>query len=240
MDKYFIDQFIMDNVMAVPYVGSILILILEVVLAILFSSLIGIQREMRGHGAGLRTHILVALGSCLIMQVSVMAPAFSGSAARDPARLAAQVVSGIGFLGAGTIIQNGTNIRGLTTAATIWLCGGIGLACGSGYFSAALVTTIAAFLTLIILSVIERYITRKAPKIMITVDEEPHNFKMILDCADRAGIIVTDIHTIHLKSKEPKYRISITIMPSPSEDVQNFSNELNGLIKNSELDVIRK
>ncbi len=234
------DEIIINGIKSVPYVGDILLLVLEVLLSIAFSSLIGYQREKRGHGAGLRTHIMVALGACLIMQVSVSSPAFNAVTSRDPARLAAQVVSGIGFLGAGTIIQNGTNIRGLTTAATIWLCGGIGLSCGSGYFSAALITAISAFAALIILSRLEKYITRKAPKIIIIVDEEPHNFKEILDVADHYGIAVKDIHSDQLKGKKPKFRISIMIMPASSEEIAKFSEELQDVLKPEDFSLIRK
>ena len=211
------DEIIINGIKSVPYVGDILLLVLEVLLSIAFSSLIGYQREKRGHGAGLRTHIMVALGACLIMQVSIGTPAFTAVATRDPARLAAQVVSGIGFLGAGTIIQNGTNIRGLTTAATIWL-----------------------FAALIILSRLEKYITRKAPKIIIIVDEEPHNFKEILDVADHYGIAVKDIHSDQLKGKKPKFRISIMIMPASSEEIAKFSEELQDVLKPEDFSLIRK
>lgn len=234
------DNIIIDSIRSVPYVGDILLLLFEVLLAIAFSSGIGYQREKRGHGAGLRTHIMVALGACLIMQVSVYAPSFNGATTRDPARLGAQVVSGIGFLGAGTIIQNGTNIRGLTTAATIWLCGGIGLACGSGYFSAALITALIAMIALILLSRFEKYITRKAPKIIIVTGEEPHNFKEILDAADHYGIAVKDIRSDQLKGKKPKFRISIMILPAATDEIEKFSNELQDTLKPDDFSLIRK
>ena len=144
------DEIIINFFENLGWWGHIILIFIELFCAALFSSFIGYERESNGHAAGLRTHILVSLGSCLIMIVSVSAPGFGG-ATRDPARLAAQVVSGIGFLGAGTIIQNGTDIKGLTTAATIWLCGGIGLACGSGYFSGAIIATIISLITLVLL-----------------------------------------------------------------------------------------
>lgn len=234
------DEIIINGIKSVPYVGEILLLLLETLLTIAFSSLIGYQREKRGHGAGLKTHIIVALGACLIMQVSIYSPALNVAPNRDPARLAAQVVSGIGFLGAGTIIQNGTNIRGLTTAATVWLCGGIGLSCGSGYFSAALITALAAFSTLIFLYRLEKYITRKAPKIIIIVDKEPNNFKEILDSADRCEIVVKDIHSDQLKGKTTKFRISIIIMPASTQEIEKFSEELQGTLKPEDFSLIRK
>ena len=234
------DNFILNGIKSIPYAGSVLLLVIEVLLSIVFSSALGYQREKRGHGAGLRTHIMVALGACLIMQVSVGAPDFLASPNRDPARLAAQVVSGIGFLGAGTIIQNGTNIRGLTTAATIWLCGGIGLACGAGYFSAALISAAAAFAALIALSRFEKYITRKSPKIIMVLDFEPRNFREILDVADHNGIIVKDIHSDRLKGHSPKFRVSVMIMPASSKEVEGFTRDLQSALNPEDFSLIRK
>jgi len=122
--------------------------------ATILGAVIGFEREKHGRPAGLRTHILVALGSCLIMLISIYG--FPGVTARDPARLAAQVVSGIGFLGAGTILRDGTSIRGLTTAASLWVVAGIGLASGTGFYLGAVVTTVIAFLVLVFLDDLER------------------------------------------------------------------------------------
>ena len=114
---------------------------------------IGLERELRERQAGLRTHLVVCVGSALFTIVS--AYGFSeflvhgGSVVRaDPTRIAAQIVSGIGFLGAGAIIRQGLSVRGLTTAATLWLVAAIGMASGAGYYSAALITTGLALLTL--------------------------------------------------------------------------------------------
>jgi putative Mg2+ transporter-C (MgtC) family protein len=114
---------------------------------------VGFERELRERQAGLRTHLLVALGSALFTVVSAYGfhefLAQGGATVRaDPTRIAAQIVSGIGFLGAGAIIRQGLSVRGLTTAATLWLVAAIGMAAGAGYYSAALITTAAALLTL--------------------------------------------------------------------------------------------
>lgn len=125
-------------------------LILRVALASLFGALIGIEREHARRPAGLRTHMLVCVGSCLVMLTSefIYKNYHSFSPNMDIARLGAQVISGIGFLGAGTIIRNGNSIKGLTTAASIWAVACVGLATGIGYYSGAIVTTLAIFLTL--------------------------------------------------------------------------------------------
>lgn len=125
-------------------------ILLRLVLAVAAGGLIGLEREIHGRAAGFRTHILVCLGSTLIMLLSIYGfPEVSGPWSRDPARLAAQVVSGIGFLGAGTILREGLSIRGLTTAASLWVVAGIGLAIGSGFYLAAVFTTALAVLTLV-------------------------------------------------------------------------------------------
>lgn len=132
-------------------------IIARLITAGILGGFIGLERESHGRPAGLRTHILVCVGSTLIMIVSAYAfPEFGLS--RDPARLAAQVVSGIGFLGAGTIMREGANIRGLTTAASLWVVAGIGLAVGSGFYLPGVVTAVLAVGTLTLLDKAERNI----------------------------------------------------------------------------------
>ncbi|MBO8126945.1 MAG: MgtC/SapB family protein [Firmicutes bacterium] len=122
--------------------------------AFFFGGLIGLERETHGRPAGLRTHILVGLGSALIMVVSIYGLQGLG-AAYDPGRIAAQVVSGIGFLGAGTILREGLSIRGLTTAASLWMVAGIGLAAGSGLIVVAGIATLIALVVLYFLHPLE-------------------------------------------------------------------------------------
>jgi putative Mg2+ transporter-C (MgtC) family protein len=120
--------------------------LLRLALAAVLGGVVGIERELREREAGLRTHLLVALGSALFTIVSAYGfHAFLSSGANvvraDPTRIAAQIVTGIGFLGAGAIIRQGLSVRGLTTAATLWVVAAIGLAVGAGYYGGALITT---------------------------------------------------------------------------------------------------
>jgi putative Mg2+ transporter-C (MgtC) family protein len=115
-------------------------------LAALLGGAIGVERELRDREAGIRTHLLVSLGSALFTIISAYGyHAFltSGESVvrADPTRIAAQIVTGIGFLGAGAIIREGLSVRGLTTAATLWVTAAIGMACGAGWYGAALITT---------------------------------------------------------------------------------------------------
>ena len=110
----------------------------KLLLACILGGLIGYEREARHKSAGLRTNILVCLGSCLVMMISVDIGDGSGV---DAARIAAQVVSGIGFLGAGAIMKEGLSVTGLTTAACLWVVAGVGLAVGLGFYPGAVMTT---------------------------------------------------------------------------------------------------
>ncbi|MEE9605084.1 MAG: MgtC/SapB family protein [Candidatus Scalindua sp.] len=142
-------------------------------IAAVLGGLIGWERERRGRPAGLRTHLLVCLGVTLIMLVSehifVQYQVYKQDSILriDPARIAAQVITGIGFLGAGTIIRYKASVRGLTTAASLWVVAGIGLAIGSGFIIPAVFTAFIAIMTLILLPKVEgeikkdKYITMK-------------------------------------------------------------------------------
>jgi putative Mg2+ transporter-C (MgtC) family protein len=114
---------------------------------------VGLERELRDREAGMRTHLLVSLGSCLFTIVSAFGfHAFltgGGNVVRaDPTRIAAQIVTGIGFLGAGAIIREGLSVRGLTTAATLWVVAAVGMASGAGYYAAAVMTTVLTLFAL--------------------------------------------------------------------------------------------
>jgi putative Mg2+ transporter-C (MgtC) family protein len=140
--------------------------LLRLALAAVLGGAVGFERELRDREAGFRTHLLVSVGSALFTIVS--AYGFrdfltSGEAVvrADPTRIAAQIVTGIGFLGAGAIIRQGLSVRGLTTAATLWVVAAIGLTAGAGYYSAAVITTVLALVTLWPLRLVAHRITRR-------------------------------------------------------------------------------
>jgi putative Mg2+ transporter-C (MgtC) family protein len=122
-------------------------LMLRISLAFILGGVIGYERESIQRPAGLRTHMLVAAGSAAFTVVSVYAFIGQGTV-RDPSRVAAQVVAGVGFLGAGTIWRTSSTVRGLTTAASIWLVAAVGMLAGSGLYLLAVFTTICGFATL--------------------------------------------------------------------------------------------
>jgi len=128
----------------VGYEGEVL---MRLVLSCVMGGIIGYERQARHKSAGLRTNILVCLGSCLVMLLSQsLYQDVEGKTNADPARLAAQVVSGIGFLGAGAIMKEGVTVTGLTTAACLWVVAGVGLAVGAGFYVGAGITTALVFL----------------------------------------------------------------------------------------------
>lgn len=140
--------------------------LLELLVATVLGGIIGWERESKGSFAGLRTHILVCLGSCLIMQVSIhMFDIYKGATPSDPGRIAAGVITGIGFLGAGAIMRSTQSIKGLTTAASIWIASGIGLAVGSGFYVGSVASTFITFLVLKCLHDVEnKFISRNSKK----------------------------------------------------------------------------
>jgi putative Mg2+ transporter-C (MgtC) family protein len=150
---------------------------------------VGLERELRERQAGLRTHLVVSVGSALFTLVS--AYGFSDFAGKvDPSRIAAQIVSGIGFLGAGAIIRQGLSVRGLTTAASLWLVAAIGMAAGAGYYDAAVIATLGALFTLGPLRVLAfRVIRRYRPQIDRLLVEIPAGGSPapVLDAVERQG-----------------------------------------------------
>ncbi|MBM6616104.1 MgtC/SapB family protein [Bacillus suaedaesalsae] len=184
----------------------------RLVLAVLLCGLIGFEREINQHPAGFRTHLLVGVGSCLMMVLSLYGfdPFLEEENIRfDPARIPAYVISGIGFLGAGTILVKDSTVRGLTTAASIWVVAGLGLIIGAGLYSVAVVTTILILLILIALnkfesSVIQR---RKKEKLEVTVTNK--------ECLRQVLTLVQEykgqIHNIKAKDDFSEFIISFSI-----------------------------
>ena len=151
-------------------------LLVRLTLACLLGGLIGIEREKNRHPAGFRTHILVCIGSSLIMLCNIyIFEEYKYYANIDPARLGAQVISGIGFLGAGTILKEGVTVKGLTTAASLWSVAGIGLAVGLGFYSGAIFATILVLVTLVVFSRFEERVcgSRRSTLLKIKTLDKP-------------------------------------------------------------------
>ncbi|MGE5275064.1 MAG: MgtC/SapB family protein [Verrucomicrobiota bacterium] len=162
--------------------------LVRIVVAAGLGGVIGLERELDEKAAGLRTHMLVAVGSALFTLVG--AYGFSAFPARnvDPTRIAAQVVTGIGFLGAGLIFRQGFTIRGLTTAASLWLVGAIGMAAGAGFWKGAVIATIVALISLRPLEWMKAVsIPQRAAAHLIVVLKEDGTAGDVLDAIERSG-----------------------------------------------------
>lgn len=145
--------------------------LISLICSIILGFSLGLERELTNKQAGLRTHIFVCLGSCVFTLLSIYGfPTFAvgdnvilaqATGIRDTSRVAAQIVTGIGFIGAGTVMKNGSSVHGLTTASTLWIAAAVGMACGTGNFSIAIFTTILSVLVLISIKWIEKNLLAK-------------------------------------------------------------------------------
>ena len=176
-------------------------LLLRLVLACVFGGIIGYERQSRRKSAGLRTNVLVCLGACLIMILSQeIYQHVEGKTNADPARLAAQGVSGIGFLGAGAIMKEGLTVTGLTTAACLWVVAGVGLAVGGGFYSGAFITTALVFVTLGALSRLDNWVDHEK-RIGLTIHtlDKAGQLMSISSCLEDLQLT---IHGIKVKADE--------------------------------------
>lgn len=207
-------------------------IILRLLLATILGGIVGLEREAEDKPAGLRTHILVCVGSSLVMLISIYiydAIKLPPQQRADPARIAAQVVVGIGFLGAGTIMRFGSSVRGLTTAATIWTVAGIGLAVGCGFYTGALVTTLIVIIVLFVLERAEKIFIKKKRFKIIGVETK--------DIPGQLGKIGTLLgeENINIKSVELKQRekglvyIELWLEVPPGKEIGNIMEKLESI-----------
>lgn len=144
------------------YTENFFVLLFKVILAVALSSIIGAERQTRSKVAGLRTHILVGVGSALIVLTSLhIFNIYKDITVIDPTRMITGIITGIGFLCAGTIIRAGSSIVGLTTAATLWIVSGIGISVGAGHYTAALLVTLVVFFVLVGMRSIDTKLNKK-------------------------------------------------------------------------------
>jgi putative Mg2+ transporter-C (MgtC) family protein len=191
--------------------------LLRLFVAAALGGAIGLERELRERQAGLRTHLVVCVGSALFTLVS--AYGFSDRGVRvDPTRIAAQIVTGIGFLGAGAIIRQGLSVRGLTTAATLWLVAAIGLASGAGYYSAAVITTLVALISLWPLRIATHLvITRFRPEsgrllVQLPIGESPGP---LVTAVEQLGV---KLHTLEISQEGDRRNVLLDVeLPKGAE-----------------------
>ena len=220
-----VDKIIIDFFNSLGPWGNFALIAISLVLTILLVGIIGFEREYRGHNAGLRTHVLVALGSAIIMVVSMYSIGYGAN--METMRLAATVCTGIGFLGAGVIIQTGTTVKGLTTAATLWMSMSIGLACGSGNFMIAILGTLLAVICLVAFIPLEKLANKRNPIIYVSVPVNSSPVKEILTIATKYGITVNNFESfITSYDGQDAIRMVIKINKVKKPELTDFVDEI--------------
>jgi putative Mg2+ transporter-C (MgtC) family protein len=202
-------------------------MILRLVLGFIAGAIIGFERSSRHQVAGLRTHILIALGSTLLMLLSIWLPQTFTGKNGDPGRIAAQVVSGIGFLGAGAIIRLGNNVRGLTTAASLWFVAAVGLAIGAGMFLAAAVAEALSLVTLILLGMLEKRIfpSERFKLMEISYKNNTPDTKDTLDLINAAGIQIQSMD-VNQGSKDKGTKLRLLVRIPDTADIATLAKEI--------------
>ncbi len=175
---------------------------------------IGIERELREREAGFRTHLLVSVGAALFTLVSAYAWrdfTFGHGVTFDPTRIAAQIVTGIGFLGAGAIIRQGVSVRGLTTAATLWVVAAIGMASGAGYYTAAVITTVVVLVSLWPLRLLAYRVLDRPQRRVVDVElRARRNAAPVLGALEALGVAV-DAFVLSGDDREPRLELQLDI-----------------------------
>lgn len=199
----------------------------RLILAAILGAVIGIEREIKNRDAGFRTHIIVSVGACLIMLIGIDGIGkFSSDTARDTARIAGQVISGIGFLGAGTILQKKNAVTGLTTAATLWLSAAIGLAVGIGYYEGAIIATVICLVTLISLNKISDLINKKTIKSYSMIfDTYNFNQDSFYEFTSKEGVEIRKLDIID-EEMDDKSMIEVTFSFNKNYDINGFFKKL--------------
>ncbi len=192
--------------MDIVITGSELEILLRLVVSLLLGFIIGIERELTNKSAGLRTHILLSLGSTIFTIISIYGFSnimdFDGSTRlNDPARVAAQILTGIGFIGGGVVLHHGISIYGLTTAASLWITASVGMAVGTGSYKVATISTLMAFLVLVLIRKLETSflykLTKKEARIKLRLTCKAENTEKIQE-----GLFNTFYHILKLDTKK--------------------------------------
>jgi putative Mg2+ transporter-C (MgtC) family protein len=201
--------------------------VIRLAIAMILGGIIGYNRELDSQPAGLRTHMILVAGSCLAMILSVNMGVAANS---DPARLAAQVVTGIGFLGAGAIMRYGLNVRGLTSASTIWSMAIVGLAVGYGQVWISVVATVFILASLTLVNAIEKKYVPAKTLHMITIDavDKPGVIEAI---RGELNLINDKTRTFDLRKsiKEGHIRIRVTALTSKNDSMETLASNISAV-----------
>jgi len=183
----------------------------RLLLASVLGGVVGLERQLAGKAAGLRTNLLICVGAALITEVSVFLPTLAGTG--DPGRMAAQVVSGIGFIGAGTILQSRGRVIGLTSAATLWVVAALGIAVGARAYVQAIGTTLLVMGTLLLLRRFEEVIARRHVDRRYTVSMEPR-VKVMDELHDSLCALGLRVRVDGVDKKDGRFQLTLRMTGS--------------------------
>ncbi len=207
---------------------SYAVVILKLVLAVILGGLVGFEREHHNQPAGLKTHIILCVGAMLLTIVSIaMSHDLGSERLTDPTRIAAQIVSGIGFLGGGAILRLGATVRGLTTAACIWTVTGVGMAIGAGYYFPAALVVITMLLTLHYLGRFENLFLhkRKFRTMTLTARSSPDLLGSVEKALTANGIIIKSIE-VERELAEPNVELRALVSVPEHVSLHKLSDEV--------------
>lgn len=218
--------------------------IIRLFMAIALGFALGLERELTNKYAGLRTHILVCLGACIFTLLSIYAfPTFAtgdnvdiaqATGIRDTSRVAAQIVTGIGFIGAGTVLRNGPMVFGLTTAATLWIAASIGMACGAGIFDVAIIATVLSVAVLTLIRIFEKQILPSSGKLVrrckMTVYLNINDVKTVYDFLCSNVENVRDFSSKKLLENPQKAKVTAVFDIGCKRALNSFYDKVNGLV----------
>lgn len=202
-------------------------IVAQLIAAMVLSSLIGLERGLHGRAAGMRTNMLVGTGAALFTIISIKIPEeFMGEHASittfpDPGRIAAQIVSGIGFLGAGAIIKSGTHIKGLTTASCLWVVAAIGVTCGTGHILLATFVSLAILTAMVSLAFVSRFLPRHSYRTLILSTHDRASPDVLSDKLKKLRLKVQGINSeYNVDDDETKFVIQLRSMNFGRKDLQ--------------------
>lgn len=210
--------------------GMLLFVLITSLTAAVLSFAVGVERVLRGKNISMTTYVLLSIGCSLLMTVSVWAIRLADGAADgltyDTSRIAAGVITGMGFLGAGAIIKERLSVKGLSTAATFWICSAIGLACGSGFLVEAVVFTAVVLIVMSLIGGFNRILDRRAPRLKVTADNA---FPLIPTINQLASQHSTLLKSVRIDAVTETQTVALVVFPvrCPETMVDYFRNQLN-------------
>lgn len=210
-------------------------ILIRIIFSIVLGSVIGFERELTNKSAGLRTQILVCLGACIFTILSIygFSTAVTLYPLGDPSRVAAQIITGIGFIGAGTVLRQGLTVTGLTTASTLWIVAAIGMACGCGKISIAVVSTVLAVAILVLIRIFEIKImphnAKHLRKIRISFICSYEDYDEIYKAINDTFPLIIDFNHKTVDEEGDKLKINVKIMSNDKSPVMQIYKHLENM-----------